>query len=91
MNHRRVQRRREPDGGRVEGVIVDHVIPELPHAHISEGESALGRRWFRPFWPERTVKRVRQRPGIDSGVDHLDPRDLRPGGGVNVDFVPPAD
>jgi len=36
------------------------------------------------------VERARQGLGIDSGVDHLDARDLRSGGGVDVDFVPPA-
>ena len=58
--HRRLQRRREPDGGRVEGVIVDHVIPDLLHAAIGAGESRLGRRWLGPAgldpagpdWPE---------------------------------------
>ena len=87
VHHRRLQRRREPDGGRVEGVIVDHVIPGYLHGRVGGGESGLGRRsrcfglpWFARGWPERPVERARQRPGIDSGVDHLDPRDLRSSG-----------
>ena len=97
VHHRRLQRRREPDGGRVEGVIVDHVIPGRPHGRIGGGEGGLGRcrGWlgllrFARGWPGRPVERARQRPGIDSGVDHLDPRDLRSGGGVDVHVVAPA-
>ena len=98
VHHRRLQRRREPDGGRVEGVIVDHVIPGHLHGRVGGGESGLGRRsrrwlglpWFARGWPERPVERARQRPGIDSGVDHLDPRDLRSSGGVDVHVVAPA-
>ena len=44
----------------------------------------------RPGGPERPVERARESLGVDSGVDHLDPRDLRPGGGVDVHVVSPA-
>ena len=105
MHHRLLQRGREPDGGRIEGMIVDHVIPGRLHGRIGGAESGLGRRWFAlpPFalplfaFPlfargraERPVERARQRPGVDPGVDHLDPRDLRTGGGVDVHIVAPA-
>ena len=93
VDHRLVQRRREPDGGRVEGVIVDHVIPDLLHALIDAGESRLGGRRAGlggSGGPGSPVERARQRPGIDSGVDHLDPRDLRSRRSVDVHFVPPA-
>src|SRR5580704_248720 len=80
-------------GGRVEGVIVDHVVPDHPDGRVRGGESGLGRRRrcrrrFARGW-SGPVQRARQKPGIDSGVDHLDPRDLRSGGGVDVYLVPP--
>ena len=44
VHHRRLQRCRKPDGGRVEGVIVDHVVPDRPHGRIGGREGRLGRR-----------------------------------------------
>ncbi len=105
VHHRCLQGRREPDGGRIEGVIVDHVVPDHLHGHVGGGESGLGRRGrcrcrfgrrrfgrrrFARGWPARPVERARQKPGIDSGVDHLNPGDLRSGGSVDVHLVPPS-
>ena len=77
-------------------MIVDHVIARHLHGHVSGGESGLGcRRWFglpcvTRGAPERPVERARQGLGVNSGVDHFDPRDLRSRGGVDVHVMATA-
>src|SRR5580658_5915286 len=96
VHHGCLQHCREPDGGRVEGMIVDHVVLDHLHGQVGGGESGLGggRRsglfWLACRWPERAVERSRQGLRIDSGVDYLDARDLRSGGGIDVHLVAPA-
>jgi hypothetical protein len=91
VHHRRAKRGPERDGGRVEGMIVDDVVPDPPHLRINAGERRLGRCQIGRARSGRPVERGGERLRVDAGVDHLGPRYLRSGGGVDVDAVPPAD
>ena len=42
VHHGCLQLRRQPDCGRVEGMIVDHVIPHRLNTPVGDGESGLG-------------------------------------------------
>ena len=91
MHHRRACRRRERDRGRIERVIVDHVVRFPSHRVVDAGEGTLGR--ARPgsgCAPRRAVDRCLQSLVIDPRVDHLHACHLRSGSGVQVNVVASA-
>ena len=90
VHDRDAQTRRERDGGHVEGVIVHHVVPGLPHARVHAGEGLVRRARVRPGRPGRPVERGGQGLRVDPGVDHRGPWYVRPGRGVDVHVMPPA-
>jgi hypothetical protein len=90
MHDRRAQPGREADRGRVEGVIVDNLVPSLTDGGVDGGESCLGR--HQPFSGRTrgSVERGGKRIGIDRCVDHPHARQLGSGGGVKMNLVAPA-
>ena len=91
MHHRRAQSGREPDRGRVEGVIVDDVVSSLAARRRRRAAKAASAA-AAPVggWTGGSVQRGRQRAGIDACVDHRHARHLRSGSGVKVDLVAPV-
>jgi hypothetical protein len=90
VHHRRGQFGGERDGGRVERVIVHHVVAGLPDQGVHAGERGRGRVLVPDGRSRGPVERGHQRPRIDPGVDDRDPRYLGSGGRVHVDLVAPA-
>ena len=88
VQDRRGQRGRKRDRGCVERVIVDHVVSGLPHRAVDPCKGLVGNAQRRSDGTgRRAIERGCQSPVIDSRVDHLNSRDLRPGGRVEMNLV----
>ena len=79
------------DGGGVEGVVMDDVVPALANQGIDMSERALRHRRITIRGAAGAVQGGCEVAVVDPGVDDLHARYVRPGGGIDIHGMAAAD